>query len=91
MANIILHIILQRSGTLAYKGSLRPAVRTTGWTPFLPLSFFFFPIFSSFFPQEKQGKQEKQEKQEMFLKFGNLTEGKMFGRLRIPIFGGENM
>ena len=26
-------------------------------------------------------------KQETFSKFGNLTEGKVFGRLRIPIFG----
>ena len=37
---------------------------------------------SSFFP-----KQEKQEKQVTFPKFQNLTEGKIFGRLRIPIFG----
>ena len=28
-----------------------------------------------------------QEKQETFPKFGNLTEGKIFGRLRISIFG----
>ena len=27
------------------------------------------------------------KKQERFPKFGNFTEGKMFGRLRIPIFG----
>ena len=26
---------------------------------------------------------------ETFPKFGNLTEGKTFGRLRIPIFGGK--
>ena len=37
---------------------------------------------SSFFP-----KQEKQEKQVTFPKFQNLTEGKIFGRLRTPIFG----
>ena len=30
--------------------------------------------------------QEKQEKQETFPKIENLTEGKIFGRLRIPIF-----
>ena len=43
-----------------------------------------FPkIFSLFF----QEKQEKREKQETFPKFGNLTEGKIFGRLRIPMFG----
>ena len=28
-----------------------------------------------------------QQKQETFIKFGNLTEGKIFGRLRIPILG----
>ena len=44
----------------------------------------FFPNFSSFFSQEKQ---KKQEKQETFPKFGNLTEGKIFGTLRFPIFG----
>ena len=41
--------------------------------------------FFSFFFQEKQ---EKQEKQETFPKFGNLTEGRIFGRLRIPLFFG---
>ena len=43
----------------------------------------FFLDFSVFF----QEKQEKQEKQETFPKFGNLTEGKIFGTRRIPIFG----
>ena len=33
--------------------------------------------------------QEKQEKQETFPKIENLTEGKIFGRLRIPIFGNK--
>ena len=28
-----------------------------------------------------------QQKQETFIKFGNLTEGKIFGRLRIPLLG----
>ena len=42
----------------------------------------FFSIFSVFFFQEQQ---EKQEKQVTFPKIGNLKEGKMFGRLRIPI------
>ena len=45
-----------------------------------------FPIFRLFF----QAKQEKQEKQEAFPKHGNSTEGKIFGRLRIPIFGKKN-
>ena len=40
-----------------------------------------FPKFSSFFFQEKQ---------ETFQKFGNLTEGEIFGTLRIPIFGKTN-
>ena len=50
----------------------------------------FFPNFPLFFFQEKQ---EKQEQLETFPKFGNLTEGKLFGRVRIPIFGKrkENM
>ena len=47
----------------------------------------FFQIFLFFFFQEKQ---EKQEKQETFPKFGNLTEGKIFGTLRIPIVGKKN-
>ena len=51
------------------------------------LSSNFFSKFSSCFFQEKQ---EKQEKQEAFPKFGNLREGKMFGRLRILIFGNKN-
>ena len=46
-----------------------------------------FHNFSFFFFQEKQ---EKLEKQETFPKIGNLTEGKIFGRLRIPIFGEKN-
>ena len=44
----------------------------------------FFSKFSSFCFQEKQ---EEQGKQETFPKFRNLTGGKIFGRLRIPIFG----
>ena len=47
----------------------------------------FFQFFLFFFFQEKQ---EKQEKQETFPKFGNLTEGKIFGTLRIPIVGKKN-
>ena len=43
-----------------------------------------FSKFSSFFFQQKQ---EKHEKQETFPKFGNLPEGTIFARLRIPIFG----
>ena len=43
----------------------------------------FPPNFRPFF----QEKQEKPEKQETFPKLGNLAEGKIFGRLRIPIFG----
>ena len=31
--------------------------------------------------------EEKEEKQATFLKFGNSTEGKIFGRLRTPISG----
>ena len=46
-----------------------------------------FSNFSSFFFEEKQ---EKKGKQEAFPKFGNLTEGKIFGRLRIPILGTKN-
>ena len=46
-----------------------------------------FPQICPFFFQEKQ---EKQEKQETCPKFGNFTEGKIFGRLRIPIRG-ENI
>ena len=41
---------------------------------------------SSFFFQVKQ---EKQEKQVTFPKNGNLTEGKILGRLRITIFGNK--
>ena len=52
------------------------------------LSSGFFSIFPLFFSLEKQ---EKQEKQETCPKFGNLTEGKIFGRLRIPIFGDKKM
>ena len=44
----------------------------------------FFSQFFLFFFQEKQ---QKMEKQETFPKFGDFTEGKIFGRLRIPIFG----
>ena len=43
-----------------------------------------FSKFYSFF-KEKQGKQET------FLKYANLAEGKVFGRLRIPIIGRKNM
>ena len=42
-----------------------------------------FHAMTYFFPR----KQEKQGKQETFPKFGYLTEGKIFGKLRIPIFG----
>ena len=55
--------------------------------PFLSSNFFAnFPLFF-------QEKQEKMEKQEKIPKFGNLTEGKIFGWLRIPKFGKkmENM
>ena len=49
-------------------------------------------MFLFFFFQENQ---ENQENQETFPKFGNLPEGKIFGTLRIPIFGknkaGENI
>ena len=41
----------------------------------------FFPIFSSFFVR----KTAKAVKQETFPKFGNETEGKVYGTLRIPI------
>ena len=40
-------------------------------------SNFFFPIFPPFFSKKNR---------KHFPKLGNLTEGKMFGRLRIPIF-----
>ena len=59
---------------------------------------FFLPLwssncFSKFSPCSFcfQDKIEKQEKQETFTKLGNLTEGKIFGRLRIPIFGKKNL
>ena len=52
--------------------------------PVLINDFFLFFLF---FFQEKQ---EKQEKQETFPKIGNLTEGKIVGRLRIPICGTKN-
>ena len=48
------------------------------------LSSNFPPTFPLFF-RRKTGKAEKQEKQETFPKFGNLTEGKIFGRLHIAI------
>ena len=41
-------------------------------------------LFFQIFCQEKTG--QKQEKQETFPKFGNFTEGKIFGTLRMPIF-----
>ena len=44
----------------------------------------FSAKFSSFFFQENQ---ENQENQEAFPKFGNVTEGKIFGTLCIPMFG----
>ena len=44
----------------------------------------FFPDFLLFFFREERNKQEKQE---TFPEFGNFTEGKIFGRLRIPIIG----
>ena len=47
----------------------------------------FFPIFSLFFPR-KTGKTRKAGN---ISKFGNLTEEKIFGRLRIPIFGKINL
>ena len=46
-------------------------------------------LFPPIFPLFSQEKQEKQEKQVTFPKFGNWTEGKIFGRLRIPIFGNK--
>ena len=49
--------------------------------PFLSNDFFLQILL---FLQEKQ---EKQEKQKTVPKFGNLTEDKIFGTLRIPIFG----
>ena len=44
---------------------------------------FFPPYFPLFFSQEKQ------EKQSTFPNFGNLTEGKIFERHRIPNIWGE--
>ena len=44
-------------------------------------------MFLFFFLQEKR---ETHEKQEIFSNFGNLTEGKISGTLRIPTFGGGN-
>ena len=46
------------------------------------LSSKIFPLIFLFVEK----KQEKQEKQETFPKVGNLTEGKLIGRVRIPIF-----
>lgn len=47
----------------------------------------FFSNFSKTFVNEKQ---ETQKIQDLFGKIGYLTEGKMFGRLRIPIFRKQN-
>ena len=44
----------------------------------------FFPFFFRFFFSKGR---KKQEKQETFPKLANLTEGVMFGRLHIPVFG----
>ena len=60
-----------------YPTTLHPELYVLG--PFL--SSNFFPQIFLFFCQEKQ------EKQEAFPMFGNVTEGKIFGRLRIPMFG----
>ena len=49
----------------------------------------FYQFFLSFFPR-KTGKAEKTANISKVWKFNNLTEGIIFGRLRIPIFGGEN-
>ena len=43
-----------------------------------PSTAFYLQKYPFFFPREKQ---------ETFTKFGNLTEGKIFGTLRVPIFG----
>ena len=44
----------------------------------------FSQIFLLFFPKKNR---KSRKKQETFPKFGHLTEGKKFGRLRIPMFG----
>ena len=61
--------------------------RNFGKKNFLPfwLSYFFskfFPLFFFF-----QYKMENRKKQEIFTKLVNLTEGNIFGRRRIPMFG----
>ena len=86
--------ILQQTmatGYICYNKKSYDGTRALGWVVItqidvmciyrtvLTVEQLFFPNFSSFFFQEKQ---EKQEKQETFPKFGNLTEGKIFGRLR---------
>ena len=51
---------------------------------------FIEQLFPQNFPLFFFSPNNRQEKQETFPKFGNLTEGKKIGRLRIPIFGNKN-
>ena len=82
------------TGYICYNKKSYDGTRALGWVVITWMCIYrtvlmeqLFSNFSSFFFQEKQ---EKQEKQETFPQFGNLTEGKTFGRLRIPICGKKN-
>ena len=68
-------------GRIVHKESAK--VRSYRATLSLSSSNFFSIFFPLFFSKGRK----KQEKQETFPKLANLTEGVMFGRLHIPVFG----